>query len=105
MARVYSTELVALAGTTGTVDYVPPAGYITVVRCMDLFCGSQPVQPIARVLGHAGQVFFYCGGSTLTSTWFPWRGRQVLEAGEGLSVVIDDGNFDITISGYLLEAP
>lgn len=52
-----------------------------------------------------GAVFWgFTFGVVAILAWQPWRGRQVLEAGEQL-VLQSDASADMMASGYLLSLP
>jgi hypothetical protein len=80
------------------------AGTVLIVRDVD----------VVSITGAAATVLVFAGGtgatfvatpSLATRELYSWRGRQVLPAGEELHVLVTaGGDFDVTISGYVLDA-
>jgi hypothetical protein len=105
MSQVYSTSLIAEKELTGTATYGVPSGYVLVVVAIDVYWGSEVFVPSGRVLGAAGQVFAVWQGAALAANIMQWRGRHVMNAGETLTVSVDNGNADVSVSGYLLSLP
>lgn len=110
--RVYSTQLCALQGVSGTVPFTADAGYNTVLRCFDAYWGGGlPVLSSVRLIGSAGQTIFeghpFNDGTTaaVDAHHWQWQGRQVIFGGETWAVETAAGEVDITVMGYLLELP
>jgi hypothetical protein len=106
VATLYSTLFGVLRGVeTGSVTlYTVPAGYLMVLRDVDLLSNS----------AGATQVFIQDGGgagawkafsATAQFQSFQWQGRQVYPAGHELQVVLASGLWIGRFSGYLLTAP
>jgi hypothetical protein len=89
-------------GLTGTKSYVVPTGYTLVVRDIDIAWGSEAFVPFGRVLGDGGQAFAIWNGAALAANIMSWRGRHVMTEGQTLTVSVDNGNADVSVSGYLL---
>lgn len=105
MSSVYSTPFIYVPALAGTNYYIVPDGYTAVVRDCDVFMGSQVLGAVFKLLGAAGQCFFYVSSEPLTPVWVPWRGRHVLSAGDTLTASVTTGNADVSVSGYLLTLP
>lgn len=108
MAAIYSTLLWAGAVPTAAgAFYTPPAGFVAVVRDVELYnnaagtatinlwvyAGTGPVSPIA------------VGENVPGASATQWQGRVVLPQGYGLCNNGAIADFYATISGYLLSAP
>lgn len=98
---VYSTRFLAWSSETTPGPYEVPAGYVLVLRDLDVYSGGGAiiswklsVNDVATITG--GQ--FTDESIPQTATW---RGRQVLQAGEFLTFA-SDGATDGLASGYLL---
>jgi hypothetical protein len=105
VAQVYSTAFLEAQGETGSLVYTVPPAMIIVVRQISVFWGNQAVAPGGRVLGGAGQAFWSWAGAVFAPNNAQWVGRHVITAGHTLTVTVDNGNSDISVSGYLLTAP
>lgn len=101
MASPYSTRALAWAATTSPPSYVVPAGYLFVVRDVDVSSGGGSV--INWVWGIAGICKLGGGQFTITAVnqFQTWRGRQVVQPGEAVYFT-SDGATDGAVSGYLL---
>lgn len=102
-SRVYSTRFLGVAGLNGTTAYVVPVGLVAVVRDIDAYANVSVASRELHIIGAAGQTIWWADWNTGDQVARQWRGRQVLEAGESLTVTTSD-LIDVTISGYLLEA-
>lgn len=105
MANVYSTAFIFQRGLAGNATYTVPAGFVVVVRDVDVYWGQQPVAPTGLVLGAAGQAFWSWAGAIFAANNDNWRGRHVMNAGDVLTVSVTNGNADVSVSGYRLVAP
>lgn len=101
MAVIYSTRLLAWSSSTTPPAYEVPAGYVVVMRDLDVWFGGGAIvnwqlsiNDIAKIA--AGQF----NEDALAQT-AEWRGRQVVQAGEFI-VFASDGATDGALSGYLL---
>lgn len=109
MSAVYSIRMFSgsvSSGGTVTLATVPP-GYVWVVR---------DVSVTAPTSTDAGSVAIYVSGGTPSATiqrWasvaglstVQWQGRQVLEAGDDLRMLVGAGSVQALVSGYQLSAP
>lgn len=101
---VYSTRFLAVAVATETVTLTVPAGKVWIVRDLDVVPRSGDVAHNVEWYGSAGQIIWFW--STVPGGGQPagaWRGRQVFYQGETMSFG-GQGAFDMTCSGYELEA-
>jgi len=101
---IYSKRFIGVAGATSSVSATVPTGVVWIVRDVDLVAVSAlPVH--AGFRGNDGQFIYYIQiESGSTELWSGWRGRQVLIAGETLTLQVFAGSVDATISGYELTA-
>lgn len=110
MARdVYSLRIFATASLTaasGTVGPHVPAGFIYVLRDIDVVeisgSGTGVMQVQAQTLG---VLWVFQRGSTLASAYGSWRGRQVYAEGEQVGFTVGSGTWSIAASGYQLTLP
>lgn len=102
---VYSSQLIAETGFTGTATLEIPAGVVCVVRDIDAVAGVG-IGASVWAYDNAGVKFAANTFSTVTVTFalWSWRGRQVLEGPDFLHLSTDAA-LDIRASGYLLNAP
>lgn len=106
MAPVYSTRILEAAGLASTIVYTVPAGYVLIIRDLDVYCHATGVDHVYLV-GATGQTIWHQEFDVSTTFYGSWRGRQVIYAGEQVSITaamsVLDGA-DVTLSGYLLAA-
>lgn len=104
MRPVYSTRFLAWEADETPGDYIVPAGYLAIVRDLDVWSGGGAM--INWQLSIAGLCKFAAGQFTIESVaqTGQWRGRQVVLPGEAL-VFGSDGSTDGICSGYLLLLP
>lgn len=106
---VYSLRIFAhasLVTSAGTVGPVVPAGFVYVLRDVDVFeeTGAQGVTlSVVNPLG--GYLTVFLTGSTLQSRVQQWRGRQVYHPGEQVGFFAGSGQWAIMASGYQLTLP
>ena len=111
MATVYSRLLFrAHAVDTDTVAvYTFPAGYLYVVRDMDVFLAGEGGGAFSVYDGASCTFWSVTAPEGGTGFWEHWSGRQVFEAGDSVSFApstIDPfGHGDIRVSGYALTLP
>lgn len=103
---VYSTRFIAVAnGTPQRVTYVVPAGFVAVVRSVDIYLDEGPgATAYAGIVDPACSIGQWSSSASgyVTATW---NGRQVANAGEELvGSVNGDVGGSILVSGYLLTA-
>ena len=106
LVNLYSTRFLAAHDQAGSdpVVYVVPAGKLAIVRDVDCYAGTTLLGVTFFARGSAGQVFWSDSSPAAGAGWKQWQGRQVLYAGESLSLEGDD-TCDLAASGYLLDAP
>lgn len=104
MARsLYSEQLAALQGFSGTYTYTVASGFRVVLRDLDAsYDGVSGTE--LRLLGSAGQTIDRWHGTIADEGPHQWRGRQVIRSGESFQVTTTDAT-DVTISGYVLSEP
>lgn len=106
MADVYSVSLLQLAGLSASTTFGPPAGYLWVVREIDVYAN----------VSTGGDVVFFAEG-TDGQTWYSeewvgpsagsrqWTGRVVIPNPYTLTVKASGGPVDVTVCGYALALP
>lgn len=101
---VYSTRLMGWAASEFAGPFTCPEGYITVVRCADVYTYGGELTNYRLYVNEFAT--FWGGQFSLLSTpqHDQWQGRQVLLAGDEL-VFQADGSTDGMVSGYVLAAP
>jgi hypothetical protein len=106
MAAVYSTRFIASPAPEFPPTYTVPAGFIAVVRCIDLWCpaGYGGSRTLVQMVSPACIIFEAIFGAGEESAH--WDGRQVLEPGEQLTLNSDvPSPGSALVSGYLLTLP
>ena len=104
MGNVYSTAFLESQGLSGSVSFVVAPGKVAVLRDLDVFVPSGGSGAGVFLIGSAGQTIWAENTIGGAFAWMHWRGRQVVEAG-GTVTVTTTGPADVTLSGYLLDAP
>lgn len=106
---VYSLRLYAaqnLAPGSGVVGPVVPAGFIYVLRDIDVCSFTSTTGDELLVKGPTGGnvyvVVLTAGGDRFN---FQWRGRQVYAEGEQIGFHSLAGGWDVMASGYQLTLP
>lgn len=110
MGTLYSTLLYeAFFVPSGSASSATvPTGFVWVVRDIELATGGNPYQYLGgiSIFDDAGAVIFSVQAPwALGNSYYPWRGRQVLEAGDRLVLATIDTQWIARISGYVLSAP
>lgn len=102
MTVVYSTKFAAGAQASGStsVVYTVPAGYVAVVRDIEVGAQNAPANSVAINLAGVAEIY-QAGGIAQYST-AQWKGRVVLNAGDQINVDAIAGTWTYIISGYLL---
>jgi hypothetical protein len=97
----YSTRFVAWASESSPPPYVVAAGYVAIIRDLDVYSGGGSI--ITWEMGVAAVCKLAAGVFTIESQpqVMTWRGRQIVPAGEAIYFAAD-GATDGAISGYLL---
>lgn len=101
----YSTRFLLYSGSAaGTVaSFTVPAGYVAVLRDIDLLATSAALTGAIVQAGTAYPGILWTG-PTAATTSRAWRGRQVFYAGEVIRCYVFDGSWDVLASGYLLSS-
>lgn len=105
---VYSSRFIQQHGLTTSASFAVPSGFVAVVRDLDAFIGTPTGVNDLFMHGALGQAIFWDSAQIGISKYMSWRGRQVFEPGELISVEVNVGAldaFDVTVSGYLLTLP
>lgn len=105
MATVYSKRLAQALGfpNGSSIVYTVPAGYTAVVRDIDCYTSAGVSNADLFFEGAIGNTFFRAEVVALTQDSPQWRGRQILFAGETLTVNNTSSvSWDFAISGYEL---
>lgn len=106
----YSSLLVRFASSSSGLHliYTAPAGYVTVVRDISVANTSGSSEAYSLYAsGNPGptSAFILINGSLANDAVDQWEGRQVLNAGDTLTLSIGGADFTCLISGYLLSSP
>lgn len=104
MAPIYSHQLhnhAYSAPTSGVVYTVPPGSTVVVTDVDFLFEATAMGEFFDVTLGACIVLFFQSAG-TLTQL-LQWRGKQVLNAGDTISVLSQGPAATIGITGYVLS--
>jgi len=105
VATVYSKSFVQYEGLDGTETVEPLAGYIDIIRDVDVYANNTGVSPIHfRLIGQSGQTIWLFQVDPDTNASGHWTGRQVMDAGVAWSVETD-APMDVSVSGYQLSLP
>jgi hypothetical protein len=99
---LYSTQFLSWAVETSPPAYTVPAGFVAVVRDVDVSSGGGEI--INWVWGIDGEAKLGGGQFTIEALnqFQEWRGRQIIPAGHFIYVQ-SDGPTDGQVSGYLLS--
>jgi hypothetical protein len=99
---VYSVRFVQLQNYTGYYTLTNDTGQVWVLRDLDAYCGA--VVDIGQILlrGDLGQVLFSASSTPAQAGYFQWRGRQIIQDGESLTIDAQVNGWDATLSGYSL---
>jgi hypothetical protein len=106
---LYSTEIFEafFLGTGVTLAGEPAINELWVIRDIDLTTGGEfPLTFLTglSVYGTGGAPF--CSiqpPQALTGMSYSWRGRQIIEQGQGLLLFTEDETWAVRISGYVLS--
>jgi len=100
---VYSKRVVGGSYGSGShLVYTVPADKVFIIRCVD-FANESGGTAEAIVILNSAWCLFDKQGVTPSSS-YQWTGRQVLNAGDTITVAATQSNANFTISGYLLDA-
>lgn len=101
---VYTRRLLAASQLAGAATATVPAGRVWIVTDINGIARSQ-VGPHAEVYAAVGNILFsYLESLDSDHPMMQWRGKQVLVAGEVLTVNGAGGTVDVTVIGYDLTA-
>jgi len=104
---IYSERFIAATVAGAGVDYTAPNGYRVVLRDLTM-AKSTDALPIGLVLALVTPVPCTLVQLTILGTDDPpyaeWHGRIVLYAGDSIHIATD-ALADVSLSGYLLQAP
>lgn len=105
--NVYSTRFIAVHDSPIAYPnvYTVPAGFVAVVREMDVYFGPSLAARKIFAEGTASQIFWEDSVAAVEDGWRQWQGRQVFYASESFQLFCAGDVGDITVSGYLLAAP
>lgn len=102
---VYSTNFITVHGLNGTRSYSVPAGYIVVLRDLDVYYGGGlGAATVFLQNGLGAAIWSNAFGALASGQYASWRGRQVINNPYSVSIVTDSP-MDVMLSGYLLTAP
>jgi hypothetical protein len=100
---VYSQRFIGARTTAGTVyTWNVPAGFVAVVRSIDVFAVASGVTEYYVGLGSTAAIF--SGVSLPLNTTAHYEGHQVLNAGEPLEYFSNGAAVTVIASGYLLSS-
>lgn len=100
---VYSSQLAAAQDFSGDLVVPVGAGVVVVVRDLDVYFGGIGGANV-KLLGSEGQVIDAFSWEPLSSGTHQWRGRQVFNSGQTITLRTTVG-CDLSLSGYVLTAP
>ena len=100
---VYSVRFIAAAALAGYVSCEVPDGYTAVIRDLDVMFFESSGPAGLQLLGTEGQVIWEVEAAGDADYAYPWRGRQVFNAGETIGLQSILARCDVTLSGYLLS--
>ncbi len=101
---IYSTQFISEQGLTGTATYTVPAGSTAVVHAVQAYMGSQITEAGGSLRGTAGQRVFPFSTPALTGAYFNGDLKAVYTGPAVIEVVMDGGNADVSVAGWLLTA-
>lgn len=105
MAGVYTKRFIAGHLTAGSFVATVPAGKVWIITNMDaVHLGT--IEGSMGVTGATGLYLWFIDSAArnLNDPSFQWEGRQVLYAGEHLTITLGAGVFDVWVTGYELDA-
>lgn len=107
MSQVYSTRFIASpAPDFPPPPYEVPGGFIAVIRSIEIFAAPSQDGYNALVQLVEPAVVLFSWDPTVGGSTFHWDGRQVLEAGEELTINSTlSAPSSMIVSGYLLTLP
>lgn len=105
---IYSTRFLRQSLATGVAAaYLVPAGFVAVVRAIDVVQaadnGGTAPNGSLLIAEDAGQIAFAVLNTSALFSAASWRGRQVIEAGDSLLLVVIGYTSHVSANGYLLS--
>jgi hypothetical protein len=102
VALVYSTRFLEARGLGSSPHvYTCPTGYRAVVRGAQFYANAI-LQSEAWLRGASGQVVAAGLAGSLTRFFISWDLHYVFDEGEHIEILTDGGDWDVSVSGYLL---
>lgn len=103
-SNVYSTRFIGVSlGTGTTATYTVPTGYVAVIR--DISATATTTGSTNAEVFVNGAFTIWNSGPITNGSTLVWSGRQVLNAGDVLSVHAVGATTQFMVSGYLLTLP
>jgi hypothetical protein len=103
---VYSLRIFGGQLTATSSSVTVPAGLLYIVRDIDVVLTTPSGTSVFFLSDPAGGILWYVSvDPAVTARWQGWRGRQVYEDGEVLTMTAQSGTWDIHVSGYQLTLP
>lgn len=108
-ANVYSLRIFGHGGLSpagGEVGPVVPAGFIWVVRCIDVVepTGTRPAS-LFVFNANLGLLWSVNSPAGDVTGHYQWQGRQVYAEGEKIGFQSGSGTWSVSCSGYQLTLP
>lgn len=100
---IYSQQFISAQGLTGTASFTVDAGLVAVVHDIQVFMGSQPEEAGGSLRGTSGQRVFSFSTEPLTGAQFIQSLKAVYEGPTTIDVVMDNGNADVSVAGWLFS--
>lgn len=107
MSHPYSKRFVSATASTGSTPATVPPGKVWIVQCVTGVTARQSYDQVATgvIDGKAAFCEFWAAGNVaIPIAGFCWNGKCVLFAGETLRLTANGGTWDLTASGYELDA-
>lgn len=107
MSAVYSRNLYRISGQTsadGTVGVPVPAGFVMVVKHVDVYSGDIGGPTVFFQELTTGGTWWVAEGGSITTDNERWDGMEVFET-DGFAIRVVSGTWDISVNGYLLQLP
>jgi hypothetical protein len=105
VATVYSVRLFTALALESEQSITCEAGFVTVLRDIDVVIYGNTGNAFFAVTGDEGQLVWYIENPGGTDTHYQWTGRQVFNPGNNIGFSLSSGSADITVSGYRLYLP
>lgn len=105
-STVYSTRFIAAALEPAGLYYTVPEGFVAVVRDIDAVgTGGEYIQAALETVGSTFWLDYFPESGSYG--WIGWRGRQICQPGEQISVFVSgtESGGTVAVSGYLLTLP